>query len=278
MTVFYSVIREAFLGYTSIFICMGFALLFLRRAAGGQKGPAQWGAAFLLNGAGFLFWSGIVPIKPVLYYLIGEIFHISGFLYLVWGAYLFTGGIVRRKALLLLAAWLAIWLAALALFGRYPHGAGIALKLVRAAIFLCAAVMILRCTSCPRLGQRITGWSLAGWGGYVALTAFVRLPFPPHLLFGLLAGFQVMSALGLVVMSVDRMRLRAEESETRAERLEGLLPICSFCKRIRDEKKVWRSLESYMSERSGAEFSHSVCPECGRIHYPNVYGEEEKDE
>ena len=74
MTVFYSVIREAFLGYTSIFFCMGFALLLLHRATGGQKGPAHWGTSFLLNGAGFLFWSGIVPIKPGLYYLIGEIF------------------------------------------------------------------------------------------------------------------------------------------------------------------------------------------------------------
>ncbi len=49
--------------------------------------------------------------------------------------------------------------------------------------------------------------------------------------------------------------------------LEGLLPICSFCKRIRDEGGAWRQLESFIAERSPARFSHTFCPECGRRHY-----------
>lgn len=45
-------------------------------------------------------------------------------------------------------------------------------------------------------------------------------------------------------------------------KLSGLLPICSYCKRIRKEGDRWQQLETYLSEHSEAEFSHGVCPEC----------------
>lgn len=48
--------------------------------------------------------------------------------------------------------------------------------------------------------------------------------------------------------------------------LEGLLPICSYCKRIRNDRNEWSSLEGYIEKRSNAEFSHGVCPECYRKH------------
>lgn len=52
--------------------------------------------------------------------------------------------------------------------------------------------------------------------------------------------------------------------------LEGMLPICSFCKRIRDENGQWRQLEVFITERSDALFSHTFCEQCGRINYPEL--------
>jgi hypothetical protein len=49
--------------------------------------------------------------------------------------------------------------------------------------------------------------------------------------------------------------------------LEGMLPICGFCKRIRDESGGWRQLERYIAERSEAQFSHTFCPDCGKKQY-----------
>lgn len=49
--------------------------------------------------------------------------------------------------------------------------------------------------------------------------------------------------------------------------LRGIVPICSFCKKIRDAEGKWSEIESYVSKHSEAQFSHSVCPECGRKHY-----------
>jgi len=48
--------------------------------------------------------------------------------------------------------------------------------------------------------------------------------------------------------------------------LEGLLPICSYCKRSRDADGGYGSLERYIEQRSGAEFSHGICPECYEKH------------
>jgi hypothetical protein len=53
-----------------------------------------------------------------------------------------------------------------------------------------------------------------------------------------------------------------EDALTRVKRLQGLLPICSYCKRIRDDQNYWQQLETYLSEHSEAVFSHGLCPEC----------------
>jgi hypothetical protein len=53
------------------------------------------------------------------------------------------------------------------------------------------------------------------------------------------------------------------------KKLSGLLPICSSCKKIRDDKGDWNHIESYIREHSEAEFSHSICPTCIEKHYPD---------
>lgn len=58
---------------------------------------------------------------------------------------------------------------------------------------------------------------------------------------------------------------RVEELEaamTLVKRLEGLLPICSYCKNIRDEEQDWQPVERYVGKRSEADFSHCICPTC----------------
>lgn len=59
------------------------------------------------------------------------------------------------------------------------------------------------------------------------------------------------------------------EEELRA--LRGILPICSFCKKIRDDKGYWEQVEVYIKKYSEADISHSICPECIKQHYPEEY-------
>jgi hypothetical protein len=52
--------------------------------------------------------------------------------------------------------------------------------------------------------------------------------------------------------------------------LEGMLPICSFCKKVRVEDDRWMQIERYVAERSDSDFTHSLCPECMEEHYPET--------
>jgi PAS domain S-box-containing protein len=70
--------------------------------------------------------------------------------------------------------------------------------------------------------------------------------------------------------------LRETNQQLREERdkvktLQKLVPICSYCKDIRDDQGFWQQVELYVREHTGAEFSHGICPECLRIHHPEVY-------
>lgn len=69
-----------------------------------------------------------------------------------------------------------------------------------------------------------------------------------------------------------------EEALAKIHQLRSLLPICSFCKKIRDDGGYWNSIEQYIQENTDTEFSHSVCPECMREHYPDIAAEMERED
>jgi len=66
-----------------------------------------------------------------------------------------------------------------------------------------------------------------------------------------------------------------QEALDNVKKLEGMLPICSSCKRIRDDKGKWNELEAYIHEHSEAEFSHGLCHDCAQKIYPKYFPKEE---
>ena len=56
---------------------------------------------------------------------------------------------------------------------------------------------------------------------------------------------------------------------TEVKVLEGLLPTCCHCKAIRDNQGRWHPIELYVMERTRSSFSHGICPDCARRHYPD---------
>ncbi|MBW2172128.1 MAG: hypothetical protein JRF69_09165 [Deltaproteobacteria bacterium] len=77
----------------------------------------------------------------------------------------------------------------------------------------------------------------------------------------------------------ERGKLVADLQKTLSEvkTLQGFLPICSHCRKIRDDKGYWNQIESYIHEHSDTEFSHGICPECAEKHHPDMdlYGDEQ---
>jgi phosphoserine phosphatase RsbU/P len=68
-----------------------------------------------------------------------------------------------------------------------------------------------------------------------------------------------------------RVAQRILRYATQVQQLEEMLPICSYCKKIRDDQNYWQQIEGYIKERTGSDFSHSVCPECyTRVLLPEI--------
>jgi CheY-like chemotaxis protein len=64
--------------------------------------------------------------------------------------------------------------------------------------------------------------------------------------------------------AADRQRKMAEQRT-----LQGLLHMCSFCRRVKDDDESWCALEAYVEKHTRAQFTHGICPECLRKHVPN---------
>ena len=90
------------------------------------------------------------------------------------------------------------------------------------------------------------------------------------------------SLVGILGVSRDHTERKRDEEEKEAlinelkdalakvRTLRGLLPICSSCKKIRDDKGYWNKIESYIKDHSEADFTHSICPECAKKLYPDL--------
>ena len=76
----------------------------------------------------------------------------------------------------------------------------------------------------------------------------------------------------------DQLIDELQAALSKVKQLSGMLPICSHCKKIRDDKGYWKQIEAYVHSHSEAEFSHSICPICAKKYYPDLtlYEEEEK--
>ena len=126
--------------------------------------------------------------------------------------------------------------------------------------------------------------TLAAWysGRWPALALAVAMPLV-HVVFlvalwkqpgpmaALVATTMIRGAV-VIAMALWFARLSEHERELRrhVQTLEGLLPICSFCKSIRNESGEWKRLETFISERTEAQFSHGFCPSCWKTHYAEL--------
>jgi DNA-binding response OmpR family regulator len=89
-----------------------------------------------------------------------------------------------------------------------------------------------------------------------------------------MAELQARLAVGRRVLDLQQtlgQRVRdLQAALTHIKTLQGILPICMHCHKIRNDQQSWERLERYISEHAEVQFSHSICPECLLKHYPDV--------
>lgn len=81
---------------------------------------------------------------------------------------------------------------------------------------------------------------------------------------------QSLSRMVLTQLELRRVSAKLVEALEEMKVLQGLLPICMYCKQIRDDQGYWSRMESYISARSNADFSHGICPDCLKKHFPEL--------
>lgn len=79
----------------------------------------------------------------------------------------------------------------------------------------------------------------------------------------------ILIALGLIIVNLQKVEQGFLMARNEIKTLKGFLPICSSCKKIRDDKGYWTQIEAYIREHSEAEFSHGLCPDCMKRLYPD---------
>jgi signal transduction histidine kinase len=74
--------------------------------------------------------------------------------------------------------------------------------------------------------------------------------------------------------SIERQKLltQLERSLKEIKTLKGLIPVCAWCRKIRDDKGYWKVVEKYIEEHTDAAFTHGICPECIQKTYPEIFG------
>ncbi len=86
-----------------------------------------------------------------------------------------------------------------------------------------------------------------------------------------MARFKDMTELRRLNTELQARNQELEAAMARIKTLSGLLPICSSCKKIRNDEGYWQQVEIYISEHSDADFSHGLCPDCMKELYPDSY-------
>lgn len=102
-------------------------------------------------------------------------------------------------------------------------------------------------------GQSFMEKMVGNMGGFVALAVGIWMWIPQ------------------VVSNQKRIQEDLKKTKHQLSELQGLLPICSSCKNIRNDKGYWEELEEYIRKHSEADFSHGLCPDCIKKLYPEEY-------
>ena len=112
--------------------------------------------------------------------------------------------------------------------------------------------------------------SLIIWAAVVATVLSVAgfLLAPPGVLW---IGMVNRAIAIFVIWMTALLSVLRKQAEEETKILQGLLPICSYCKKVRDDKGYWKQIEVYIAANSQADFTHGLCPQCGVQHYPEIF-------
>ncbi|MDI6764241.1 MAG: PAS domain S-box protein [Thermodesulfobacteriota bacterium] len=91
-----------------------------------------------------------------------------------------------------------------------------------------------------------------------------------HQIAGAIANAKLFNEQKKAEAEKEKLIVQLQKALSEVKQLSGLLPICASCKKIRDDKGYWNQIETYIRDRSEAEFTHGICPDCFKKLYPDI--------
>lgn len=85
-----------------------------------------------------------------------------------------------------------------------------------------------------------------------------------------IVSFALESSRGYYYNALLNEKRSLEEALGQVKTLRGLLPLCAYCKKVRDDQGYWNQIEAYVAQHSHADFSHGICPECAQKYFPDM--------
>ncbi|MBF0495904.1 MAG: hypothetical protein HQK58_04915 [Deltaproteobacteria bacterium] len=154
---------------------------------------------------------------------------------------------------------------------QIPKSYGLGLPLIKVGL------ITFFCTTAYQFIKRIVAPDMTLWQSNVVTIVFGTI-------IAVVAAYYVITRYRILYTKaveeiVERKRIEAEREKLIAElqdslnkvkQLSGLLPICASCKKVRDDKGYWNQIEAFIRDRSEANFSHGICPECAKKLYPGL--------
>ncbi len=101
-------------------------------------------------------------------------------------------------------------------------------------------------------------------GAVIDSLSLIALVFPLLYVF-------ILNPMRRLINEQNRLITELREAAENIRTLKGLLPMCAWCKKIRDDRGYWKKVETYIKEHSEASFTHGICPDCLKTLDPLVY-------
>lgn len=288
-------IKTVFLCNILIALSFGFTYLVYSSYQKTYKGFMVWTAATFCNAFAFIFFLFRGPIPPALSivatnfllalvvllrldatlrYLRGlklkKILYATPFLVSAACSYFyFIENRVEVRNVIISSTLLLFLLPIVWLFIRYPTYRFRSLYYLVVS-FVAIRVLVAWVGAVLGYHYSVTNHFEAGFYSTLTFTVLLLGEIGIGIVFLLLNNQRVENDLFVSNSKLESSLMNIREEKANSESIEGIVPICSYCKGIRDEKGIWHSLEKYISERTKARFSHGICPDCVTKHFPYI--------
>lgn len=271
----------------SLILCI--CMLYISRTRKTYNGFTQWTIASIL----YIFALGLLSMRSILpdfiSVIIANALIITGNGFIAYGLELFT----RRTRKIWLFIVLTISMVILFLFFTYYHpNVNVRIIIISTIItiyYVYSGYLVYRYV--PRLINDHNRFLVAVFNIQaiwlvlrIIQTAFIGNPIVDFMKAPAFQGITVIVffsgnifiVIGLIVLNFQRVEFDWSAAMAEVKTLRGLIPICSSCKKIRDDRGIWNQIEIYIRDHSEAEFSHGICPECIQKLYPEFVKDDKK--